>query len=144
MSIICEAIKWCLMKHVKMEFMRFLLVGTINTVTGYAVYLSLVFFIPYLFAYTISYVVGICVSYYLNTRFVFKTHFSLKKFLKFPLVYLFQYIFGICVVYLVVQKLGWHKALAPILAVILSVPFTFLLSRLIIKPKSPKILSPPL
>lgn len=120
-------------KKFSSEFLRFLAVGMTNTLLGYVIYLIFNSFIHYTYAYSFSYVIGIVISFVLNTRFVFSTKPSIKKFIKFPLVYVFQYLFGITMMILFVEKMYISAEIAPILIVFLSVPITFFLSRLVLK-----------
>jgi putative flippase GtrA len=123
-----------LLKHGP-EFIRFLVVGTANSLITYVLYVALVFVVPYPVAYSISYVAGILISYYLNCRFVFKEKLRLSKALQFPLVYLFQYLLGIGLLFVLVSVARVDKLIAPIAVVVITVPVTYLLSRYVIKEK---------
>ncbi|MGH8109062.1 MAG: GtrA family protein [Arenimonas sp.] len=114
------------------EIARFLVAGLATTAISYALYLVLLFVLPYLPAYMISYVAGIVFSYFINTYFVFSQRFSLQSFLKFPLVYIAQFAINVAVVWLAVDKFEMRKELAPLIAIVLSIPVTYLLSRAII------------
>jgi len=48
-------------------------------------------------------------------------------------VYIVQYITGLCLVYIAVEKLSIPQVLAPLLIIIVTLPVTFLLARLIVK-----------
>ncbi|HVV68949.1 MAG TPA: GtrA family protein [Gammaproteobacteria bacterium] len=119
--------------HIRTEFARFIVVGIINTVWGYALYLFFLLFLPYLYAYSIAYILGVITSYFLNSRFVFKVKFSWKKLAKFPIVYVVQYLLGLLIMFIVVEKFGLDKSLSLFVVIIFSVPITFILSRFIIK-----------
>jgi GtrA-like protein len=69
------------------QFVRFLLVGGLNTLMTYIIYMSLVFCVSYSTAYTITYVLGIFISCYLNSQFVFKKKLRLVVALQYPVVY---------------------------------------------------------
>lgn len=120
-------------KSFNSEFFRFLLVGLSNTLVSYVVYLLLLPFLPYLYAYSISYCVGIVNSYFLNVLFVFKKQVSLRSFLKFPLVYVLQYALGAIILWLLVGQLGTQPGLAYTMVLIVTIPVTFLTSRFILK-----------
>jgi putative flippase GtrA len=117
------------------EFIRFVFVGAVNSLITYVMYVALVFVVPYPVAYSISYVAGILISYYLNCRFVFKEKLRLSKALQFPLVYFFQYLLGIGLLFVLVSVAKIDKLLAPIGVVVITVPITYLLSRYVIKEK---------
>lgn len=112
-------------------FGRFLLSGAFNTAATYLLYLALLRFMPYRLSYTISFICGIVIAYILNLSFVFRAQGGLKTIALFPLVYLAQYLAGLGVVSLWVELLDWQASLAPIAAIIVTIPLTFVLSRLV-------------
>ncbi|PKM77569.1 MAG: GtrA family protein [Firmicutes bacterium HGW-Firmicutes-15] len=115
------------------EYASFLLCGAANTVLTYAMYAVFLLLMPYKLSYSLAYICGIIISYYLNSQFVFKEPVSLAKFLKYPVVYIVQYLLGIVILYICVDVLAISKWLAPIVVIIISLPVTFGLSKLIIK-----------
>jgi putative flippase GtrA len=115
------------------EFSVFLVCGVVNTVLTYGLYLVLLWVVSYPTAYTISYAVGILLSYCLNARFVFKEKLRLSKALQYPVVYLVQYLLGIVLLYLLVEIAHLSRVLAPLVIVAITMPITFFLSRFIIK-----------
>lgn len=124
-----------LIKLLNKEFLKFVISGGINTLTTYLVYLLLLLFINYSLSYTLSYVSGIFLSYYLNTVFVFKEKISFIKFLKFPVVYLTQYLINIFMMYVLVEHLGLSTKIVPLIVIVITIPVTYVLSKLIIKSK---------
>lgn len=120
-------------KSIHSEFFRFLLVGVSNTLVGYVVFLLLLPFLPYLYAYTFSYCVAVLNSYFMSVLFVFKRKISLHSFLKFPFVYVSQYFLGASILWLLVGKLELAPAWAMIVVIIVTVPITFLASRFVLK-----------
>lgn len=123
------------MKFFDTEFKRFLAAGAFNTVAGYAVYLAFTLLLDYRLAYTASYLIGIIVSYWINTTFVFRSTWNWKRLAAFPSVYLLQYTLGLGLIWLFVDQLDISEKIAPLLAVPVTVPLTFLASRFIIKGK---------
>lgn len=115
------------------EFVRFIIVGVVNTVISYALYLILLAFFNYIFAYSISYCMGILISYFLNAKFVFNKHLSFAGFLKFPIVYLIQYTLGVFVLWLLVENFSVYPEIAMVVTIIVSIPITFLASRFLLK-----------
>jgi putative flippase GtrA len=115
------------------EIARFLIVGATNTAVAYVLYLLFLAFMPYLYAYSISYGIGVVVSYVLNSRFVFRQPLSLSKFLQFPVVYVIQYGIGAALLWLLVGKASIAPELAMIAVVVLTIPITYLTSRFILK-----------
>jgi putative flippase GtrA len=113
------------------QFLKFVLIGTANTVITYLIYRVLLLFLSYYIAYSISYVLGIGFSYFCNAIWVFKRPPSWQSFLSFPLVYLFQYVLSLMGTVLLVEV--WHvpARYAPLFIIVVSVPVTFVLSRLV-------------
>lgn len=116
------------------EAVRFLVSGSLNTGVSWLIYLLLLATgIPYTLAYSFAFVFGVVFTYYLNTRWVFKVPMSWQTFLQYPLVYVVQYGLGLGLMYVLVSMLGVPEKPAPLLVTILSIPVTFVLSRLILK-----------
>lgn len=118
---------------VRFEFLRFLIGGALNTALTWSLYLALLHWLPYLWAYTGSYVAGIVLSLVVNARFVFGTRVTLRTVVLYPGVYLVQYAVGVVVVAAAVRWCGIPEAYAPIAAVVVTVPVTFLLSRCVLR-----------
>jgi putative flippase GtrA len=115
------------------EFVRFILVGLVNLVLTYVIYLLLGLFLRYPFAYTISYACGILISYVLNARFVFKSPIRISKAAQYPIVYLAQYLLGMALLYLLVERAHVSSRIAPLVIPVVTVPANFLLSRYLIR-----------
>jgi len=113
------------------SFLRFLISGGLNTVSTYAIYLVLLQVMGYRIAYTISYVFGIILAFFINRFFVFKAHRGWRSAVFFPLVYLAQYLVSLAVVWAWVEKLHLGETLAPLVAIAVTIPLTFILSRLV-------------
>ena len=114
------------------EIVRFLASGLINTGVTYAIYLALLSKAGYAIAYTVAYLIGIALSYLLSTRFVFRVNHSARRAVIFPVVYLIQYLFGLTVLHASVAWLGIPEAFAALVSTVLSIPLTFVLSRLVL------------
>lgn len=116
------------------EFVRFLVIGGVNTVIGYIAYLLLLNLLDYRLANTVSYIGGVFLSYGLNARVVFRQPLALKQALKYPVVYVVQ--LALSTVFLIGLVEGLHvpEAFAPLLSIALTVPVTFVISRLILRP----------
>nr|WP_318283421.1 GtrA family protein [Paenibacillus xylanexedens] len=122
-----------LTKRLNKEFLKFLISGGINTLATYLMYLFLLLFFNYSLSYSVSYILGIFLSYYLNSVFVFQEKISFRKFLKFPIVYLVQYLVNMLLIYVLVEHAHFFVQIVPLVAMLITVPITFLLSKLIIK-----------
>ena len=116
-------------KLLNLDIARFLMSGGFNTALTYGMYLGLLTFLPYQLSYTLAYVSGIVLAYVLNRYFVFKSHQGIKSAVMMPLIYLVQYSLSLLILWLWVEKLQLDRRLAPLAAIILTLPVTFLLSR---------------
>jgi putative flippase GtrA len=115
------------------ELARFLFFGAVNVVVTYVLYAAFLQIVSAAWAYTISYIVGVVLAYYLNSKYVFRCALSPLKALTFPLVYLVQYVIGLGIVHIWVNVLYLHPLIAPLLASLGTLPITFFMSRIILK-----------
>lgn len=120
----------------RLEFLRFLLVGASNTLLSWLLFVAFVRFMPYAAAYTLAYGLSIISSYFFNVRFVFKVRVSLASFLKFPLVYIVQYSLGMLLMWLIAGYMKVQAELAMATAMAISIPVTFIVSGKIVKPRA--------
>lgn len=128
--------KFKLYKDKIIEYIKFNIIGTANFAVAQLFYLTLylVFKINYLIAYTITSVISITASYYLNSRYTFREKkYSLKKYLLSFLVYILEYALNLGVILSLVNIFDLSKAIAPIIAPIFSTIPVFFLMRLVIK-----------
>ena len=119
-----------------LEYIKFNIIGTANFVVAQIFYLTLylVFKINYLVAYTITSIISISASYYLNSKFTFKEEkYTLKKYLLSFLVYLFEYALNLGIILVFVNIIGLSETIAPIIAPVFSTIPVFFLMRLVIK-----------
>ena len=115
------------------RLIRFIFTGALNTLITYCVYIVLETVLEYQIAYLISYSIGILCSYLMNALFVFRRYLSLKTFLRFQLVYVVQYLASAILLEILVRWAGLSTMVAPIVAIVVTVPLTFLASRAIFR-----------
>lgn len=115
------------------RFFRFLVTGGLNTIATYGLYVALKTLVDYQIAYFLSYVSGIVFAFFLSTLFVFEKRISLRTFVRFPLVYVAQYVLGAGLLGLFVEQFGLSPTFSPLLIIVLTLPGSFFLSRLILK-----------
>ena len=123
------------MRFIEREPVRFLFAGGLNSVTTYAAYLVLLPLIGYAIAYSVTYVGGIFFAYYLSARLVFRRPLQWRHAIQYPLVYVLQYGLGITLMTALIEGLHLHAEYVPPLVIVITLPFTFWLSRWIIKRK---------
>lgn len=117
------------------EVLRFLVVGGLNTLATLCIYWLLLPHVEYAVAYTISFIAGILSGYALNTCVVFKARWSWRRLMAFPFVHVVNYILGMGVIWLAVGVSGLDARLGPVVAVVVTLPVNFLLTRRLIAGK---------
>lgn len=114
-------------------FNRFILVGATTTLVTYLIYIIFLFFFNYLLAYTVSFILGILLSYYLNSSIVFHSKMAIFKALLFSIIYVLQFLLGITFLYIIVKHLDFDKRIAPIVIVFITIPINYILNKRILK-----------
>jgi putative flippase GtrA len=115
------------------EALRFLFAGAINTAATYVLYLALLPLLNYTLAYTITYIAGIALAYFVSTRYVFQVRHSTRGLVLFPLVYIAQYLAGVLVLRVAVETFAISQKFALLFSIAVTVPMTFVLSRWLLK-----------
>ena len=109
-----------------MAFSRFMIAGAVNTGLTYAIYLGLLLLIPYVFAYSLAYAIGICMGYLLNALWVFKRAPCLGSATVYPLTYSLNYLIGIGMLWLLIELIHIPKEIAPLIVVAVSGPLMYI------------------
>lgn len=120
------------------QFWRFVIVGFINTFNYYVLYLLFhnIVHIHYMAAHIVSFLISMVGSFYLNSYFTYKTKPTLKKFLQFPLTYVVNITVSSTAIYILVDLMGLDENISPLLASVLAIPFTFIISKVILTKES--------
>lgn len=106
-------------------FVRFLFAGGVNTGLTYLVYLLLLRQMPYGLAYATAFAAGIVLAYFLSRFFVFARAPRHRGFVWVAAIYAVQYLVSASLVHIWVGWIGGHEALAPMFALLFTVPLTF-------------------
>lgn len=115
------------------SFIRFAVVGVINTINYYAIYLLLMYLdIVYLISHSAAFIISMVGSYFLNCYFTYKTKPTLKKFLQFPLTYVVNYTVSTSSLFIFVDLFKMNEFIAPFISMLLPIPFTYLTSKWIL------------
>lgn len=114
------------------RWLRFIVGGGINTGVTYLFYLFFNTMLNYQIAYFIAYVFGVVFSYWFNSKFVFRVSLSWKKLLSYPLVYIVQYVLSASLLGLFVEYFKVSEEFSPIVVVMLLVPVTYMMSKLVL------------
>jgi putative flippase GtrA len=110
-----------------LRFARFLVVGVINTAVSYAVYLVLLRVIDYRVAYTLAYLAGLAIGYWLQARFVFRARVDTRSAVAYVVTYVTMYLASVLMLWVAVDLVGVPKPWAMLVALCVTVPTTFLL-----------------
>lgn len=97
-----------------LKFTKFTLIGIFNAISGYLLYLILIQFLSFHFAFIISYFVGIAISYFLNSYFVFQMDLSFLGYLQFVRTYLFLWLINYLLVFIFITYFHSDIRLTPI------------------------------
>ncbi|AQU68346.1 GtrA family protein [Streptomyces niveus] len=116
---------------VRGQLIRFALVGVVNTGTYYACYLVLLTWLPYVAAHVVAFALSMTGSFFLNSRFTYRTRPTWRKFLLFPLTNAANFTITTSGVYLLVDVLHLSSRYAPLIAAAAAIPITFAVSRTI-------------
>lgn len=114
------------------KLIRFMISGSISTLFMWGIYIVFKEFYSYQLAYLLSYIFAIVFTYFLNTIYVFHKKISLKTFLSFPLIYVAQYGIGALLLE-IFAHFGFSLTYAPILIIILLLPLTFSLNKIVLR-----------
>lgn len=116
------------------NFLRFCMIGVINTIHYYIWYLMLLKAkVPYVISHTAAFTLSMIGSYFLNCYITFKTKPSLGKFIKFPLTTLSNYLISTFSLIILVGIFNINSSVAAILASIFPIPITFMVTQYILK-----------
>ncbi|UMT75464.1 flippase GtxA [Staphylococcus roterodami] len=117
------------------EILKFIIVGGINTLNYYVVYLLLLklFHIEYMISHITGFIVAFVISYYLNCYFVYRVKPTWRKFISFPITQLVNVSLQTFLLYGFVSWLNLPAEIAPFAGLIITIPITFVLSKWILK-----------
>ncbi|MDB5947213.1 MAG: hypothetical protein JWQ33_2239 [Ramlibacter sp.] len=111
--------------------MRFLASGGFNTAVTYLLYLVLLHWLSYRRSYTVAFASGIGLAYVLNRYFVFKRPGGSLGPLYVAMIYAGQYVLGLLIVSAWVGWIGGPAKVAPLIAVAISLPLTYLFNAIV-------------
>lgn len=113
------------------QILAFAVVGVVNTLNYYGLYLLFLMRLPYLAAHLLAFALSMTGSFFLNARFTYRTRPTWRKFLLFPLSNATGFLITTAGVYVIVGLLHVGGRLAPLLASAAAIPVTFAVSRTI-------------
>jgi putative flippase GtrA len=111
------------------SFLKFIIVGMINTFSSFILYVILIRNdINYFLAIILSYFWGIIISYILNTIFVFNVK-KINNILKFLVSYLSALLLNIIIVYIGVRYFFLGKVLMQFIATLICLVYNYLIQK---------------
>ncbi len=119
-----------------MTFPRFLVAGALNTVLTYALYLAALVILPYRWAYSLAYAIGIGVGYVLNAAWVFGRRPQLHSARVYPFACALNYGIGLSLLWILVEAMGVSPKTAPVIVVLASTPCMYVLMRSLFREKA--------
>ncbi|HDG5359189.1 TPA: flippase GtxA [Staphylococcus aureus] len=117
------------------EILKFIIVGGINTLNYYVVYLLLLklLHIEYMISHITGFIVAFVISYYLNCYFVYRVKPTWRKFISFPITQIVNVSLQTVLLYVFVSWLNLPAEIAPFAGLVITIPITFILSKWILK-----------
>lgn len=117
------------------EILKFIIVGGINTLNYYVVYLLLLklLHIEYMISHITGFLVAFVISYYLNCYFVYRVKPTWRKFISFPITQIVNVSLQTVLLYVFVSWLNLPAEIAPFAGLIITITITFILSKWILK-----------
>ncbi|HAR3498619.1 TPA: flippase GtxA [Staphylococcus aureus] len=117
------------------EILKFIIVGGINMLNYYVVYLLLLklLHIEYMISHITGFLVAFVISYYLNCYFVYRVKPTWRKFISFPITQIVNVSLQTVLLYVFVSWLNLPAEIAPFAGLVITIPITFVLSKWILK-----------
>ena len=119
------------LRLIKKEIFRFFIIGFINTIISWILFLILDYFMNYILAYSFTFLLCVTLSYTLNSIFVFKQPLSFIRLLRYPTVFLTQYIIQFPSLIFLVEYLNFDKIISVVLVTIITFPINFVITKFI-------------
>lgn len=120
--------------HKYFRFLKFVIVGVINTLNYYLIYLLLLKLLHfnYLTSHLSGFIFSFVISFLLNCYFVYQIRPTWAKFISFPLTQVVNMGVQTLLLYVFVEWLNLQKELAPFPALIFTIPITYIMTTYIL------------
>lgn len=117
------------------EFNAFFIVGVVNTGVYYSLYLGGLHLmqLQYVIAHFTAVIISMAVSFLLNSYFTFHVKPTWKKFFLFPVTQLVNIGVTFLVLFVLVEWLHLNSSIAPLAALVVTVPITFVVTGRVLK-----------
>lgn len=119
------------MKNLMKQFLKFGIVGIINTLSSTCYYWVFVYInVNYMISTIIAYLLASFIGFILNKKWVFKKkNESSNTIVRYYIVYGSALLLNLACMYLWVDILSISEYIAPIITLFITVPYNFILSR---------------
>ena len=114
------------------RFVRFGVVGVLNTGIYYACYLVLRLVVPYIAAHVCAFAIAMVCSYFLNCYITFRTPPTWRAFLLFPLSTAANFAITTVGLPVMVQGFGMDERIAPLPVAVIAIPITYVVTHFVI------------
>jgi len=115
------------------QTIRYGFVGLFGTLVSFAIYYFIIWIDEdiYIFAYTVCFIVGVLISYFLHNRYVFKKTEKghRKPLIKAYITYGTTYLLSTTAIYVMVEYFDIPREIAPLFNLFITVPVNYLLTR---------------
>ena len=123
------------MRFIHHEFVKFVIVGCVNTLTYYVLYLLFlhVAHLYYFAAHIGAFILSLIGSFFMNSYFTYKVQPTWGKFIRYPFTQLANTVITSALLFLFVEIFQLNSSFAPIAALFFTVPLTFVMTGRILK-----------
>ena len=116
-------------RHV-LPFRRFLITGCLNAAVSFLLYQIVLLIAPYWLAFSISYVAGMVFSWSVNSVYSFSVRPQVRRILPYAAVSIANYFIGLQILTWLVETIGVHEVVAPLIVIALLVPLSYVGTRM--------------
>ncbi len=116
------------LRRISGQAVRFAMVGVANTALYYVCYRLFLPVAPYLVAHVLAWCFAVVFSFFANCRFTYRVRPTWRRFALFPLTTLAAFLISTSGAVLLVEGAGVSEQYATLIAGIVAVPVTFLLT----------------
>ncbi len=113
-------------------FTRFILVGGVNTLNYFLFYTILNLKLEYIYAHIISFLLSSTISFFITVSYTFEESITIKKLIYFPITYLPNLLLSTIGTYIFVYFNIMNESFASLLVMVIAIPITCILSKLLL------------
>jgi len=110
---------------------KFLIVGVINTLLTYAIFVVLTFFVATWIAFTFAYAIGLVWTVFMSSKWVFSSRTVPKKILKFSVMHLILFLIGQAVIWFFANQGIRDKLLISAIIIALTAPLSYVAGKFV-------------